>query len=82
MTKNEASGEDFATIIPWHVDSGWIVTSSAGEEWLVCPLVPNDGSPTRRSIRLPINWESPVNSAHGVRWEILIWYWISQTGIG
>ena len=32
-------GEDFDTLLPWHVNSGWVLTSTSGEEWLLCSLV-------------------------------------------
>ena len=37
-------GEDFDTLLPWHVDAVWSQTARSGGEWLFCQISSPEGS--------------------------------------
>ena len=40
----QARGEDFDTLLPWHVDAVWSQTERSGGEWLFCQIASPKGS--------------------------------------
>ncbi len=73
-TLGQARGEDFATLLPWHVDAIWSQTARSGGEWLFCQIAAPQGS--ARLLPVPHHRNSSVVRDCFSLSRVLVWYWI------